>query len=219
MNDLFTVDHALNHEGWSLDTNPNNYVLDDEGFQLHRYYTVDNFSIRTRRNDFYLVLYIYNGCGILVFADRIETIEEYRRKVKRNLYKWRCTPSTSVTPTPTTQTLQMLSYTINKTYTVGDVVTFDLCTYAINEVASTVNLMTIPSLTVVCEDADPGHIWLNGTADTAGIYSEVITFMGATYGTIVSVTFNITINSNNYIVQENTNRIIRENGLGYLIQE
>ena len=81
MNELFTVDYALNYEGWTLDPTAN---------PMYNVYLLDQFTIRVRRNDFFLVLFITNACDELVFAGRIYTISEYKSKIKAKLHKWKC---------------------------------------------------------------------------------------------------------------------------------
>jgi hypothetical protein len=61
MNELFTVNYALFYEGWKYAKNIAPYNV----------YQLDQFIIRVRRNDFYLVLFIYNGCQELAFISNI----------------------------------------------------------------------------------------------------------------------------------------------------
>ena len=207
MNNLFTVDYALNFLGWEYDKNvaPYNY-----------YKLGTEYVIKTRRNDFYLIVWIYNSCNVLVFVDKIITIEDYRRKVIPNLIKWRCRQSSSVTPTPSTQPLVINPTVVSRTYEESNGVSETIAN-AYNDTCTLLTPCTIPGLTVsVLGGTD---IILSGTATTVGTYFQILSFVGITSGEYQTIDLTVTVTPQiNYIIQENNDYILTQDS-GKLIQE
>lgn len=207
---LFTVDYALNYEGWSYDETAN---------PRYNVYTLDEFTIRVRRNDFFLVLYITNRCDELVFAGRIYTIGDYNVKVKKNLRKWVCRNTSSSTPTPPSS--QPLGITPEQV-TVVCIATEPLARttfgYYFNEECTLLNPDTIDNLTI---SINAGELLIEGTADTStiGDHVFVLNFQGVTTGTIRQIILYITVEPNgDFIIQEDDSYILLENNY-FILQE
>lgn len=81
MGTLFTVDYALKYEGWTLNLCKAPYG----------WYLVNELSINVRRNDFYLRLFVYDLNNNLVYTNVIPTIDDYKKQIKRNIFKWKGT--------------------------------------------------------------------------------------------------------------------------------
>jgi hypothetical protein len=208
MNELFTVEYALNYENWT-------YAKDIAPYNV---YLLNEFTIKVRRNDFYLLLFIYNQCEQLVYCGRIYTINDYLVKIKRHLSKWKCKLVTNVTPTPPTQGLVIDVNDYTNEYIVGDGVN-DLVTDTYNEDFNFITNISISGLTLI---KDGTKIRINGSVDTVGVYNQTVLIQGVITGVILTITLNITVNELNpdfYILQEDGNKIILENNIDFLITE
>lgn len=210
MNELFTVDYALNYEGWTLDPTAN---------PMYNVYLLDEYTIRVRRNDFFLVLYITNRCEELVFAGRIYTIREYVTKIKKNLRKWVCRNSSSNTPTPpSSQPLGITPEQVSIVCVATEPLARITFGYYYNEECILLNPSTIDTLVITING---GEIQIEGTADasTIGDHVFVLSFQGVTTGTIRQITLYITVEPNgDFIIQENDSYILLENG-EFILQE
>lgn len=210
MDNLFTVDYALNYEDWK-------YVKNIAPYNV---YQLDQFTIRVRRNDFYLVLFIYNKCQELVFCGRIYTINDYNLKIKRHLTKWKCKLVTNVTPTPPTQGLVINNNSYSNNFLVGGVVN-SLVTNTFNEDFNFITNISIGGLTF---SKVGSNINVTGTPTTVGNYSNTVLIQGVITGVILSIVVNITITSfvpviSTFITQEDGGRIIIQEDNGFLITE
>lgn len=181
MDTLFTVDYALNFEGWQYDKNVAPY----------NYYTLDQFNIKVRRNDFYLVLFIRNACNELVFCDRIYTINEYNNKVKKKLNKWKCRKHSSLNPTPGTQPPAGIPASLTLTYEEYFAISPTNIFSMANEESELLTVTTIPDIVLTPTLGFPQWLTLGGTAPIAGTYTDVLTFRGLTSGVIFQVTLTI----------------------------
>jgi hypothetical protein len=210
MDNLFTVDYALNYEGWK-------YVKNIAPYNV---YQLDQFIIRVRRNDFYLVLFIYNKCQELVFCGRIYTINDYNLKIKRHLTKWKCKLVTNVTPTPPTQGLVINNNSYSNNFLVGGVVN-SLVTNTFNEDFNFITNINVGGLTF---SKVGSNINVTGTPTTVGNYSNTVLIQGVITGVILNIVVNITITSfvpvvSTFITQEDGGRIIIQEDNGFLITE
>ncbi len=207
MNNLFTVDYALNYEGWK-------YLKNIAPYNVYR---VGQFIVKVRRNDFYLVLYITNACNDLVFCGRIYTIEDYKIKVKKHLNKWKCQVSQNNIPTPPAQRLVLNNYSYANTFIVGNTPNIIIST-GFNEDFTILDAsLTAFNLQLVKSGS---NIVLQGTAVTPNSYNQIVRVQGNTTGVILNITLNITIVSNvPYILLEDENFIELENSLGFIIEE
>jgi hypothetical protein len=208
MNELFTVNYALFYEGWKYAKNIAPYNV----------YQLDQFIIRVRRNDFYLVLFIYNGCQELVFCGRIYTIRDYKMKIKRHLNKWKCKLTTTVTPTPPTQGLVISNNDYTNSFLLASSVN-DLVTNTFNEDFTFISNINISGLTLVKSGTE---IRISGTPDTLEIYNQTVLVQGNITGVILSIAINVTIyelNPEFYILLEDGNKILLENNVDFIIIE
>jgi hypothetical protein len=202
MNELFTVDYALNYEGWEYDT-----TVTPE----YNVYLLDQFTIRVRRNDFFLVLFITNACDELVFAGRIYTISEYKSKIKAKLHKWKCRRTVNNNPSPSTQPLAVTPTEVTVLCTENTPLARTIFGNYYNEEIVLLNPTTVSSL-IISNNA--GKITIEGTPDpsTAGDYIFVLKFQGVTTGTIKQITLNITVlPEGSFIIQEDNSYILLEN--------
>lgn len=234
MEELFTVDWALNFEGWQYDKNVEPY----------NYYTLGEFNIKVRRNDFFLVLFIRNACDELVFAGRIYTKAEYKSKIKKNLTKWKCrNRTTNVTPgpppPPEQQPLTIIPFdgtvvdrvtTINVTYPLGYVIgpfpSQNFIAYVYNEDAIPVSDLIYGNMRITVVN-DGGQLKVLLYTDNndpisapVGLGSAECDYRGAITGTIVTVVinFNITTDPPASILLEQGEHILTESG-SYIIRE
>jgi hypothetical protein len=208
MNELFTVEYALNYEGWTYAKNIAPYNV----------YLLNEFTIKVRRNDFYLLLFIYNQCEQLVYCGRIYTINDYLVKIKRHLSKWKCKLVTNVTPTPPTQGLVIDNNSYTNEYIVGDGVN-NLVTDTYNEDFNFITNINISGLTLIKAGTE---IRIDGTPNVLGVYNQTVLIQGVITGVILTITLNITVNELNpdfYILQEDGNKIILENNIDFIITE
>jgi hypothetical protein len=209
MNELFTVDYALNYEGWEYDT-----TVTPE----YNVYLLDQFTIKVRRNDFFLVLFITNACGELVFSGRIYTIAEYKSKIKAKLSKWKCRRVTNNNPSPSTQPLIVTPNEITVLCTENTPLARTPFGYYYNEEILVLNPTTVSNL-IISNNA--GEITIEGTPDpsTAGDYIFLLNFQGVTTGTIKQITLHITVYpQGDFIIQENDSYILLEDN-SFLLQE
>lgn len=210
MDNLFTVDYALNYEDWK-------YVKNIAPYNV---YQLDQFIIKVRRNDFYLVLFIYNKCQELVFCGRIYTINDYNLKIKRHLTKWKCKLVTNVTPTPPTQGLVIN----NSNYTNSFVIGFpfvSLVTNTFNENFNFITNINIEGLNLIKSGT---QIRIVGTPTTLGVYNQTVLIQGVITGVILSIFVNITVTPfvpviSTFIIQEDGYKITLEDNNGFLITE
>lgn len=205
--ELFTVDYALNYEGWTYDKEVAPYNV----------YTLDQFTIRVRRNDFFLLLYITNECDELVFCGRIYTILEYKEKIKKNLSKWKCRVYNTVNPNPS-DNLEVVPRVINLTVTNGDTFNYNVATI-VNESVTQLNTCTVPGITIetVSDGLDGQIMVIYATALSSVVdnYTDTINLIGDESSIVVQVVFNITVlDQGNFIVLENDGPIHLENDLG-----
>lgn len=210
MDNLFTVDYALNYEGWK-------YVKNIAPYNV---YQLDQFIIRVRRNDFYLVLFIYNKCQELVFCGRIYTINDYNLKIKRHLTKWKCKLVTNVTPTPPTQGLVINNSNYTNTFVIGFPVNA-LVTNTFNEDFNFITNINVGGLTF---SKVGSNINVTGTPTTAGSYNNTVLIQGVITGVILSIFVNITVTPfvpviSTFIIQEDEYKITLEDNNGFLITE
>jgi len=204
--ELFTVDYALNYEGWAYDKEVAPYNV----------YTLDQFTIRVRRNDFFLLLYITNECDELVFCGRIYTIQEYEEKIKKKLNKWKCRVYSTVNPTPS-DNLDIVPRVINLTLVDGDNVDENVAN-VFNESVTQLNTSTVPGLTirVITSGLDQIiNVFAEPLSSTPSVYTDTINYIGEESLTVIQVVFNITIlPQDSFIVLEHDGPIHLENGLG-----
>lgn len=212
--ELFTVDYALNYEGWTYDTEVAPYNV----------YTLDQFTIRVRRNDFFLLLYITNACDELVFAGRIYTIEEYTTKIKKNLTKWKCRVHSTAQPTPSNN-LDIVPRVVNLTkYTVGETVNTTVAN-VFNESATQLNTCSISGFSIRVGTDGFGNEVITFSAEPVtaevGEYVDTIAFIGEESGTVIQVVFNITVlpEAGNFILLEAGGHIELEHGGNKIIME
>ena len=207
MNNLFTVDYALNYEGWK-------YVKNIAPYNV---YSLGQFTVRVRRNDFYLLLYINNACNNLVFCGRIYTIEDYKVKVKKHLDKWKCQISQNNAPTPPTQGLVLNNYSYANTFIVGDTPNIIIST-GFNEDFTILDTSLTASNLELAKSGS--NIVLQGAAVTPNTYGQIVRIQGNITGVILNITLNITIvPSASYILLENGSFITLETNSGFTIQE
>ncbi len=210
MNELFTVDYALNYEGWTLDPTAN---------PLYNKYLLDQFIIKVRRNDFYLMLNVTNGCGEVVFYGRIYTIYEYKVKVKRHLTKWKCRPSTNNNPSPNTQPPIGIPQVINLTYNAFQAISPTNILEIFNEESTLLSITTIPDIILTTTVGLPQYLTIGGTAPALGNYTNILTFRGDTSGIIFTITLNITcLPVGSYIVLEDSDFMLQEDNYLILIE-
>lgn len=184
MDTLFTVNYALTFEGWQYDKNVAPY----------NYYTLDQFNIRVRRNDFYLVLYIRNACNELVFCGRIYTINEYNEKIKKKLNKWKCRKYTSLNPTPSTQPPAGIPASLTLIYEEYEAISPTNIFSMVNEESELLTVTTIPDIILTLTVGFPQWLTIGGNAPVAGTYVNVLTFRGLTSGVIFQVTLTVISN-------------------------
>ena len=189
MNELFTVDYALNYEGWTYAKNIAPYNV----------YLLDQFTIKVRRNDFFLVLYITNACNEVVFYGRIYTIAEYKVKVKRHLYKWKCRPVTNTNPSPSTQPPVILPLIINLNYPQGAPLPTSKIGEVFNEqceiIGGPVYNPTL-NVTYAMSASVPQYLTITGIVQyTLGTFTNVLLCRGLVSNIIFSTTINTTVYS------------------------
>lgn len=210
MNELFTVDYALNYEGWEYDT-----TVTPE----YNVYLLDQFTIRVRRNDFFLVLFITNACDELVFAGRIYTISEYKSKIKAKLHKWKCRRVTNNNPSPSTQPLIVTPNEVTVVCTENVPLPVTIFGYYYNEAVVLLNPTTVNNLTININNYSEIYIEGIPSPSTAGDYIFLLNFQGVTTGTIKQITLHITVYpQGDFIIQENDSYILLENN-SFLLQE
>ena len=209
MNYLFTVQYALDYESWTLDPNV---------YPEYNSYILDEFTIKVRRNDFFLVLYITNSCGKLVFCNRIYTIYQYKRLIKKKLSSWKCQSTTSVVPVIPTN-IEITPKVVNLTYNEDENVVDTLIAVLSGESFNLLVYDIVPSLNIFLSLGT--NVYINGFAGPASNYTTVLLFRGIVTNTVVPLTVNITIipSITNNIILENNFLIIKENATGNLIKE
>ena len=218
MNELFTVDYALNYEGWTYAKNIAPYNV----------YKLDEFIIKVRRNDFYLLLFIYNKCQELVFCGRIYTIRDYTVKIKRHLSKWKCKLSVNLNPSPSSQPPVILPRVINLSYAQGTPVPPTIIGEVFNETCFIIGgnfYNPILNLTYSLAGAYPNqYLRVSGIVQyTLGTFSNTILCRGLVSNTVFSTTINVTVyelppsedyflilEDGDYILLENNDLILKE---------
>lgn len=217
MSILFTVEHALNYEGWELNTSRAPY----------NWYTVDEYNIYVRRNQFYLLVRIWNKCNEQVFYGHIHTIDEYRSKIKKNLKKWKCRKAVTInTPPlpPPPDTLVIIPSSYNVVINANEDVRILVAKYYYEEAVYNTSANPLPSN--LDYEVSGGNIYLVGNTSSLGL--NIIDngeFIGDLYGTLATLTANITVvgtpppSPGSYIIQENLFKIKTEDNSGYLIRE
>jgi hypothetical protein len=166
------------------------------------------------------VLHITNGCGEVVFYGRIYTISEYKVKVKRHLYKWKCRPSVNINPSPSTQPPVGIPRVINLTYYEYEAIPPTNILEILGEESELVNPTIIPDIVLTTTVGLPQYLTIGGTAPIVGNYTDNLIFRGLTSGILFTVTLNITvILAEGYIILEDGNYIIQEINNGLILLE
>lgn len=216
MERLFTVEYALFYEGWTLDTSRAPY----------NWYRLGEYYIHVRRNDFYLLVRIWNRCYEQVFYGHIDSIDEYNRKIKRNLKKWKCKKQITINtpplpPPPDTLVIIPSEYTV--TINEGEDVNVLVARYYYEE--AIYDSAGDPLPTGLDYVVSENNIYLVGNASGSGLFTGTGEFSGDVYGTFRTLKFNITIvgvptpTPGDNIIQEDGFKIITQDGTGFLIKQ
>lgn len=78
-NVLFSTNYSINYDNWVQQT-----LTSEDGITL---YLRGTDSIYVKRNDYYLLLTIYDEDDVLIFKNYIKTIQDYK-KLKKKL-RWK----------------------------------------------------------------------------------------------------------------------------------